>query len=92
MERIKDKIKEDNMEFEAWKCTSCGEELVNMEQLKALATKYRKLRQAREVTFAKWGNSLAVRIPTEIVEELKIKPGKHALLNTEDEAIKITPV
>jgi len=24
---------------------------------------------------AKWGNSLAVRIPSELVEELKLKPG-----------------
>jgi antitoxin MazE len=34
---------------------------------------------------AKWGNSLAVRIPSEIVEELKLKPGeKVRILRSSD--------
>lgn len=48
-----------------------------MKQLKLLANKYRKLRKAKGVIFSKWGNSLAVRIPSEIAEEYKIKAGKH---------------
>ncbi len=88
--KIKDKIHEDNVDFEAYKCSSCGEELLDMHQLKGLATKYRELRKAKEITFAKWGNSIAVRIPVEIAEEFKIKAGKHGFINTDEEGIKIT--
>ncbi len=28
------------------------------------------------MVLAKWGNSLALRIPSELVEELKLKPGE----------------
>jgi len=43
-----------------------------MKQLKVLASKYRKLRSAKDITFTKWGNSIAVRIPSEIVDEYNI--------------------
>ncbi|MBI5066447.1 hypothetical protein HZA97_09520 [Candidatus Woesearchaeota archaeon] len=62
MEKIVDEIKQDKVGFEAFKCSSCGEELVNMKQLKELSDKYRELRKSKETIFAKWGNSLAVRI------------------------------
>lgn len=90
MVQVRDNIKEDNIDFEAYKCTSCGEELLDMHQLKGLATKYRELRKAKEITFAKWGNSIAVRIPVDIAEELKIRAGKHGFINTDEEGIKIT--
>lgn len=83
-------IKEDNVEFEAYKCSACGEELLDMHQLKDIASRYRELRKAKEITFAKWGNSIAVRIPVEIVQELKIKDGAHGLITSEEQGIKIT--
>ncbi|MEK6974610.1 MAG: AbrB/MazE/SpoVT family DNA-binding domain-containing protein [Nanoarchaeota archaeon] len=89
MDKIKDLIKEDGIEFEAYKCNSCGEEIMNMNQLNNLAEKYRKLRKAKKITFAKWGNSIAVRIPNEIARELKIKPGKEAFINNDKEGIRI---
>lgn len=91
MEKVKDVIEEDGMPFEAFKCNSCGEEIMDMQQLKVLANKYRKLRKAKEVVFAKWGNSLAVRIPKEVAEEYRIKSGRQALLTTSREVIKIIP-
>jgi len=42
MEKIKDKIAEDGVEFEAYRCTSCGEELMNTLQLRSLATQYKE--------------------------------------------------
>ena len=86
---IKDIIKEDSVEFEAYKCSACGEELMDMHQLKGIASKYRELRKAKDITFAKWGNSIAVRIPMEIVQQLKIKHGAHGLITSEGEGIKI---
>lgn len=91
MEKVKDIMKQDNIDFEAFKCLSCGEEILDMKQLKILAGKYRKLRKIKEVTFAKWGNSIAIRIPSNIVEEYKITSGKHAIMTTDKEGIKIMP-
>src|SRR3989338_1002519 len=80
MEKKKDSMEEDGIEFEAFKCVKCGEEIMNMKQLKALAAKYKKLRNAKEVTFAKWGNSIAVRIPSDIAEQFNISVGKQGTL------------
>jgi len=91
MEKIKDKIKQDGVAFEAYKCVQCGEEIMNMKQLGKLAQKYRKLRQAKEITFAKWGNSIAVRIPSTLVEEFHITSGKHGLISKSKEGIEIIP-
>lgn len=91
MEKIKDTIEQDGVEFEAYKCKSCGEEIIDMKQLEVLARKYRKLRKAKEVTFAKWGNSIALRIPSEIVAEYNITSGKQAILTTDKKGIKIIP-
>lgn len=91
MEKIKDEIKQDRIEFEAFKCDSCGEEIMNMKQLSVLANKYRKLRDAKEITFAKWGNSIAVRIPSEYLEAYHISSGRHGLLTKERDGIKIIP-
>lgn len=66
MRKIKDTIKEDGVEFEAFKCSHCGEQLMNVKQLRQLAEKYRDLRRAKTIRFAKWGNSIAVRIPTDL--------------------------
>ncbi|MBI4141403.1 AbrB/MazE/SpoVT family DNA-binding domain-containing protein [Candidatus Woesearchaeota archaeon] len=87
----KDVMPKEKVVFEAYKCEKCGEELMNMQQLKSLADKYMELRKAKDVSFAKWGNSLAVRIPKDIVGELGIKEGTHALVTREKESIKIVP-
>lgn len=91
MKKRKDIIEHDGIEFEAYQCPKCGEEIMNMKQLKVLADKYRKLRKAKDITFSKWGNSLAVRIPSEVAEEYKLTAGKHGLLTREKEGIKIIP-
>ena len=91
MEEIIDRIKQDNVEFKAFKCNSCDEEIMTMKQLKILANKYRTLRESREITFARWGNSLAVRIPREIIKEYNLASGKHGILTTDKEGIRIIP-
>ena len=91
MEKKKDIMEQDGIEFEAYSCPKCGEEIVTMKQLKVLANKYRKLRKAKEITFAKWGNSIAVRIPSDIADEYNISAGKHGTLTKDKEGIKIIP-
>lgn len=92
MERMKDSIKQDGIDFDAYRCTKCGEEIMTMSQLKVLANKYRKLRKSRDITFAKWGNSLAVRIPSEIAEEYHLSPGTQGIMTKDKKGIRIVPV
>tara|TARA_Y100000310_G_scaffold328363_1_gene396384 strand:- start:600 stop:764 length:165 start_codon:yes stop_codon:yes gene_type:complete len=44
MEKVKDVIEQDHIEFEAFKCSNCDEEIMDMKQLHVLANRYRKLR------------------------------------------------
>ena len=48
-----------------------------------MLNEYRELRKSRQIVFSKWGNSIAVRIPNEIVEEYNITSGKHGILTKE---------
>ena len=52
MKKIKDSIAQDKVDFEAYKCIKCKEELVNLSQLNKLAGKYRELRKSKEITFS----------------------------------------
>ena len=89
MKEVKDTIEQDKVGFTAYKCAKCGEELMNMNQLKEVAKKYRDLRKAREIIFTKWGNSLAVRIPKEFADELDLKEGGHGVLKRSKEGLEI---
>ena len=92
METIKDVMEQDGLAFEAYKCSNCGEEIMDMKQLKSLATKYRKLRNAKEIIFSKWGNSIAVRIPSHIAAAYHITSGKRGILTKDKAGIKIIPL
>ncbi len=89
MKRIESVMSPEKVPYEAFRCPKCGEEILTMPQLKKLADRYKRLRKAKEVTFSQWGNSLAVRIPHEIADELKIKSGKQGLIIKDKEGIKI---
>mgnify|MGYP001581251437 FL=1 len=68
MKVIKDKMPIDNIEFEAFECEKCKESILDMNQLNTLADKYKEWRKTKKTSFAKWGNSLAIRIPDELVK------------------------
>jgi len=91
MKKIKDSIKQDGIEFDAFRCTKCKEEIMTVAQLEGLAKKYRKLRDVKKITFAKWGNSIALRIPSDIAKEYSITEGKRGTITKEKEGIKIIP-
>lgn len=88
---VMDTMPREGIGYELYRCLKCGEEFLDMIQLGKLAAKYRKLRKAREIQFSKWGNSIAVRIPKEIVNEYKIKSGRQGLITKDKEGIKIIP-
>ncbi|MGJ0393280.1 MAG: AbrB/MazE/SpoVT family DNA-binding domain-containing protein [Methylocystis sp.] len=42
-------------------------------------------------TIAKWGNSLALRLPRHVTEEVKLVEGATVCIEVEDGSIKVTP-
>ena len=44
-----------------------------------------------EVQFAKWGNSVALRVPSKVAEALGIVPGSMANLDLKRDKLIITP-
>lgn len=82
-------LEPDGVEYDYYKCPKCKEEILDMGQLHDAAEKYTALRKAREVKFQKWGNSMAVRIPKQIADELHIVPDKTGLMVKEKKTLKI---
>lgn len=44
------------------------------------------------VQFAKWGNSVALRIPAPALQDAGVKEGSHANLSIEDGKLILTPI
>ncbi len=91
MQAKKDLFGSEQIEFEEFQCPKCGEELLTMDQLKELGEKHKQWRNAQRVKFSKWGNSIGIRIPQEVITQLHIKAGGIALVKTEKNSIKIVP-
>ncbi len=89
MEEKQGTMKDDNVRYSFYKCISCKEELLDMPQMQSLAKKYKSFRRANRVSVSKWGNSLAVRIPKSVAQELHLKAGKELLLMKEEDGIKL---
>lgn len=81
----------EKIDFQGAHCPKCGEEFLTMEQLKELGEKHKTWRESQKSIFSKWGNSIGIRIPSELVAALKIKPGATAYVKREKNAIKIVP-
>ena len=84
-------FEEDGVGYDYYQCQRCGEEILNMAQLRRTAERYRALKKAKDILFQKWGNSIAVRIPKTFIESLGIKPNGKGLLLLEKRAMRIVP-
>ncbi len=71
MEELKSKTPE-GVEYNYFKCKKCGEEIVDMKQLHKVAERYREIKMYH-AKLSKWGLSLGVRIPKELVKQYKLK-------------------
>jgi len=80
----------EGISYKYWKCSKCGEEVLDMEQLHIVSEKYRKLKAYR-VTISRWGTALAMRIPKEIAQAQKIKEGEGAIVVPEKNGFKVIP-
>ncbi|MBU1203922.1 MAG: AbrB/MazE/SpoVT family DNA-binding domain-containing protein [Nanoarchaeota archaeon] len=74
--------------YDYYKCRKCGEEVLNMKQLHEVAEKYRKIR-IYHTKLSKWGLSIGLRIPKELVNRYGFKNNKEVVLIPEESGIRI---
>lgn len=89
MKEMQDKTPE-GVNYKYYKCQSCGEEIVDMKQLHQVAEKYRAIKSFH-VKLSKWGLSLGVRIPKEVVKKYNLKDNEEITLIPEERGIKLIP-
>jgi hypothetical protein len=89
MKELKAKTPE-GVEYRYFKCDKCGEEIVDMKQLHDVAKEYRKMRKFH-AKISKWGLSLGLRIPKELVRKYNIKDNEEVTMIPEKEGIMIVP-
>ncbi|HII54249.1 hypothetical protein COX84_03140 [Candidatus Micrarchaeota archaeon CG_4_10_14_0_2_um_filter_49_7] len=80
----------DGVSYRYFKCTSCGNEIVDMKQLHEVAQKYRELKRFN-AKLSKWGLSLGVRIPKELVKKYHFKVDSAVTIIPEEGGITIIP-
>ena len=89
MIELSDKTPE-GVTYHYFKCKKCGEEIVDMKQLHNVAQVYREMKRFN-AKLSKWGMSLGVRIPKELVEKYNFKDNEEVTMIPEKEGIKIIP-
>lgn len=87
MEELKAKTPE-GVEYCYFKCGKCGEEIVDMKQLHNVAQKYREMKRF-SAKISKWGMSLGLRIPKELVRKYNLRSDKEVTIIPEEEGMKI---
>jgi len=79
-------------EYPVEKCTKCGETFTDaevMRKIEKIAKKKGIWGLAKKTKITRTGNSLAVRIPKNIVNFLKLKEGEEAYIHPEDHKLII---
>ncbi|HII15562.1 MAG TPA: hypothetical protein HA362_04585 [Nanoarchaeota archaeon] len=89
MEELAAKTPE-GVEYRYFKCKSCGDEVVSMKQLHSVAETYRDMEKYK-VKLNKWGLSLGLRIPRELVRKYQLKNKKNITLIDEGKSIIVSP-
>ena len=78
----------DGISHSYYRCENCGAEILNMSQLHEVAEKYRSLKKYN-VKLSKWGLSLGLRIPKELVRKYQLDETKEVAIMPEKKGIKI---
>ncbi len=78
----------EGVEYDFSQCGKCGDAIVGMSQLHAVAQKYRVMKRYT-AKISRWGDSLAVRFPKELVKQYSLKQNGEVTLVPEKKAIKI---
>ncbi len=85
---LKNDISEEGVEYEGYKCNSCGDIILDMDQARVF---YKALEKIYNVKLSKWGESLALRIPAGIARSLHLKPRQKARIIPEKNYFKVIP-
>lgn len=80
----------ENIKYSYYKCKNCGQEVVDLKQLHQVADKYRSLKKY-QVKLSKWGLSLGLRIPKELVEKYNFKDNEDVAIIPDKEGIRVIP-
>lgn len=80
----------EGFEYKYFKCEKCGEEILDMNQLHNVAEKYRAMKRFN-AKISKWGMSLGVRIPKELVKRYHLKNEEEVAIIPEEKGIRIIP-
>lgn len=89
MEGLEAKTPE-GIKYDYFRCNKCGEEILSMNQLHNVAEKYRVIKKYH-AKLSKWGLSLGLRIPKELVQKYKFKDEEEVAIIPEEGGIKIIP-
>jgi hypothetical protein len=85
MKEMKSKTPE-GVQYSYYRCSKCGYEIVDMQQLHHVAEKYRDMKKYH-AKLTPWGKSLGLRIPKELTDKYKFKD--EVTLIPEDTGIRI---
>ncbi len=80
----------EGVNYNYFKCEKCGEEIVAMKQLHNVAQKYREMKEFH-AKISKWGMSLGLRIPKELVKRYHLKDEEKVAIIPEKEGMRIIP-
>lgn len=80
----------EGVDYHYYKCSKCGEEIVDLKQLHQVAERYRILKNYH-VKLSQWGLSLGMRFPKEIAERYKLKEEEEVVIIPEEKGMRIIP-
>lgn len=80
----------EGIEYDYFKCSKCGEQVVDMQQLHAVAEKYRKIK-TYYAKLSAWGLSLGLRFPKELAKKYHFTSNKRVKIIPEKEGVRIIP-
>ena len=79
----------EGVQYKYFKCSECGDEILNMEQLHSVADKYREMKRDN-AKLSKWGHSIGFRIPRELAKKYNFK--ENVVIIPESRGIRIIPI
>ncbi len=78
----------EGIEYSYHHCTTCGDEILDMDQLHNVAEQYRMLKRY-QVTLSQWGMSVGLRIPKDLADHYNFTPKSRVVLIPEKKGILI---
>ena len=78
------------LEYEFFRCSGCGEELVNTAQLQEVMSKTADIK-TYNAKITQWGQSLGIRIPKELVVQHNIASNEEVKIIPDGRGFRIVP-